>query len=241
MLAKEIDKKLLLVLIYLDRRRSYEDWVGLSLNDLISESGYKLYRGNNRIVNQFKSQIQFLIDNNLIKLKNKIPYYLTEYFAIKIVNDFNLQVGYVILTAYEIDTLLTIPFDAAKVFALYLYMKSFIFQKLRDKDSEFQSDYKTDDELKPSAFFSDVRRIPFETGLSNTFVNKCIQEFVSKGLFIKKEVGSHINSQGERVNVPNIYVENNEWAEEEIELTLKRYKHIYGTDKFEPLLKRKRR
>lgn len=236
------NKKLLLTIIYLDRRRSYEDWVGLSVHDLIIKNNYKVHRGNQKIITEFKTQLNFLKDNEMIEFESeKLPYILSDHFNVRIVNDFNLQDGYVVLTAHEIDTLLIIPFDTAKVFFLYLYIKSFIFQKPRNKDNEFHCDYKTDNELKPSAFFSDVRKIPFDTGLSNNFVCKCLSEFVNRGLFVKKEVGSYRNQNGERMNVPNIYVENNEWAEEEIKLTLKRYKYMYGTDKFEPLLKRRRK
>ena len=236
--------KLLLSIVYLDRNRTYENNVGLSFNSLISYFGYSVHRGNNKVTKEFKDKITFLLDNGLVELHtDKFPYKLSEYFSLSVINDFNLQNGYVVLTAHEIDTLLSFPYDTAKVFFLYLYIKSFIYQKNRNSnnqncEADKKSNYISGNELKPSAFFSDIRSIAPDTRLSNKFVDKCVDLFIDKGLLIKKEVGSYYNKSGKRVNAPNIYVENNEYAQDEIELALNRLKYSCKTDDFLPMMRK---
>lgn len=229
-----------MTIIYLDRKRSIEDNVGFSLYDLVIQSGYQINRTKTGAILPFRQQIQFLVDNNMIQFNTPISNFKGNNFAsIKILDDFDSVEDYTIITADEIDTLLQskTKIEKANLFAIYLYMKSYIFQRnLTDIGEEF-----ADAPSKPSAFFKSIDSIMQDTGISKETINRCIKEYIHLRLFKCKQTGSYKTSNDKEKNAPNIYVLDNDKAEQEIEWAVEKLKQMYNVDTFGEFKKRKRK
>lgn len=239
--GNDIDKKILLTIIYLDRKRSFEDVVGFSLYDLVLSNGYKINRTNTGAVTSFKKIIQFLIDNQMISLDKNIKELKGNNFVnINILDNFDKVDNYTIITANEIDSLLhsKSKIEKANLFSVYLYMKSFMFPRnLTDEGNEF-----SDAKEKPIAFWGYIDVMQRDIGVSRETINKCLKEYIKLKLFIRHETGSYIaieNGKQVEKNAPNIYVLNNKNAEQEAKWALNKLKQQFNVKEFGDFKRRK--
>jgi len=240
---RDLDKKLLLTIICLDRKRNIEDVVGFSLYDLILASGYKINRNTDGSIKQFKKQIEFLVDNGMIKfITPKRSLMGNNYTEVKILKEFDFTENYTILTATEIDQLLLSKIRIAKekLFAIYLYIKSFIYQRnLTEDDTEF-----SDAKNKPMSYWGSIDVLIDTIGTCKLTFNKCVNEYIKLGLLKKHETGSYtknIKGKLKDINAPNIYVLNIGDYQQEIDWTLIKLKNMYGIDEFGEMKKRGKR
>jgi len=234
--SKEFDDKLILTIICLDRRRFYENVSCLSLLKLIESSGYRFSRSPCGSLAQFKNQLQFLIDNEMIEPERDINTLKPDAcIDIKVLDNFEVHKDYTIITAKEIDDLLQSPakIDKSKLFAVYLYIKSFMRNRnLDDNGNEFK-----DAKDNPSAFWGTISNTVTDVGVAKETVNKCLKEYLKLGLLKRHVVGSYVTKHSEgivRINVPNIYVLNQEGWGQEIERALDKIKTFHNTTSFDP-------
>lgn len=230
-----------MTIIYLDRKRSLEGDVGLSLYDLVTYCGYKIDRTNTGAVTAFKKIIQFLVDNQMIVFDKNIKELKGNNFVgITLLDNFDKVDNYTIITANEIDTLLDSKskIEKSNLFAVYLYMKSFMFPRnLTDEGNEF-----SDAKDKPTAFWGYLDIMQRDLGVSRETLNRCLNEYIKLKLLIKKETGSYITiDNGKQIekNAPNIYVLNNENAEQEIKWTVNKLKQQFHVKEFGEFKRRK--
>lgn len=239
---QSVDKKLLLTMIYLDRRRSLEDICGLSLYGLATAFGYAASKNSRSSLLSFKNQIISLASNGMIEMLSPIEKLKGDTcFDIKILDAFDSVDHFTILTAKEIDTLISSKSSIEKdnLFAIYLYMKSFMFPHPLDNEGNLFKDAKD----KPASFRGTIDSIVLNTGTSIATVNSCIEEIVKLKLFKRHETGSYPTIEnGKQVerNAPNIYVLNDEDADREIQWSIEKLKTIFKVDSFGKF-KRKRK
>lgn len=239
--GNEIDKRILLTLIYLDRKRSLEDTVGFSLYDLVTYFGYKVDRTSTGAVTRFKKLIQFLVDNQMIAFDTSIDNLKgNNYVNVTLLDNFDKVENYTMISANEIDILLNSKskIEKSNLFAIYLYMKSFMFQRnLTDEGNEF-----SDAKDKPTAYWGYIDVMQRDLGVSRETINKCLNEYIKLKLFVKKETGSYKtieNGKEVEKNAPNIYVINNDNAQQEIKWAMNKLKQMYHVEVFRDFKRRK--
>ena len=230
----DIDKKLLLVMIYLDRRRSIEDYVGFSLHDMIHNCGYTPSRNKQGVITMFKKQIEFLIDNGMISMLSPMSEIKGNNYVYAKINDaFDCVEGYTIMTCNETDKLLSSKskIEKSNLFAVYLYMRSFMFPRATDDNGHDFADACD----KPCAFWKTIDNISYDLGIARETINRCINEILKLKLLVRHETGSYkINENGKYIekNVPNIYVLYDDNASQEIKWAVKKLKEFYNVESF---------
>ena len=152
---------------------------------------------------------------------------------VTLLNNFDKLDKYTVITANEIDTLLSSKsqIEKANLFGIYLYMKSFMFPRnLSPEGNDFP-----DAKDKPTAYWGYIDIMQRDIGTSRETINRCIKEYIKLNLLKKYETGSYIKIEnGKEItkNAPNIYVLNNEFSKQEIGWALTKLKQIYHVDVF---------
>ena len=232
--SKDIKKKIILVYIYLDRHRSFENLVNFSIYNIIRSCGYIANEKSMVAINEFKSILEFMYDNQMIEFvtpfKNIKGNLLSQ---IKLLDNFDIVENFTKITLNEVDTLIleSSKIDKSILFSIYLYMKSFMINRPLTIDGE---EYKNAHE-KPSSFFGTYNSIIEALGYSKGTITKCFDEYIKLGLLKKHETGSYFvsfNGVIKKINAPNIYVINNDKADKEIQWTLEKFKQLYNVDQF---------
>ena len=238
---KEFNKKIILTYIYLDQNRTLSNVVNYSLYDLIQSNGYVCNGKAVSIIKQFKSSLEFLYDNSMIEFitpyKNIKGNFISK---IQLLDNFDCCENFTQITKHEIDTLIqnSRNQDRSILFSIYLYIKSFMFQRPLTFDGEEYDNAKD----KPVAFWGTYRTIEEKLGYAKNTITSYLNQFVEIGLLQKYETGSYPiyrNSKQIYINAPNIYVLNNENADQEIQWALDRLKQIHRVDKFSPMINKK--
>lgn len=235
-----LNRIFLLVYIFIDRNRSYEDTSYISVGQILKSCGYKLTKTKPKIFYEIIKSLLFLSENYFIEADFDI--YSLNYndvVSIRIISDnFDPEMNFTKLYGKDLDAILNSETSLNKenILMAFLYINSYIgCRSKKDDGSEYDNakDY-------PEAFWRSIESMAKELSMSKDTINQCINHLTtstknSPALLIKREVGSiQPDKSKPPQNVPNIYVLNKEGYKQEIEWALNKMKEIYDVDTFYP-------
>jgi hypothetical protein len=229
-----VSRKFLVAYIIIDKYRSYEDISWFTINEILKHCGCKTSKNKTNAYIEIINVLNYLLDKRFIKINTDLNNINGNYgIKININPDFDATDKFTTINSNEFNIITSSKSSASieNLIAVFLYIKSYIFKRILNEDGTEKEGAKE----RPESFFREVDLICLDTGLSKQTIDKCLNELVSLKLLVKHEVGSCIKiKKGKKLieNVPNIYVLNNNNANQEIEWTLNKMKDFYHVDKF---------
>lgn len=201
---KNLENKLLLIMAYLRLNASYDGYIGLTLNHLITDIGYKPDRHEGAINDQIKIILQEMIDDKSLYLipAIKLNELNVKQFFYIVINDeessiFNIEktTKYVQLSRGEYDkiTKCKTKLDKARLLRIYLNIKKFV---------------NTSDGIKEEdrVAYPSMRVISRDCGITiGGNVDDAIKELVKLNLIYKHVTGSYKDDKGNTKNANNVY------------------------------------
>ena len=237
-----LNRIFLVLYIFIDRNRSYEDLSYISIGDILKRCGYKTTRRKPKLFYEIIKCLLFLKENYFIDTTFDI--YSVGYndlIQIKIISkNFDALTNFTKLYGKDLDIILNnnTSLSRENILMVFLYINSYIGCRSKKEDGTEYENAKDN----PEAFWRSIESMAKELGMSKDTINQCINYLTassnnSPALLIKREVGSiQPDKTKPPKNVPNIYVLNKEGYEKEIEWALSKLKEIYKVDKFYPLV-----
>lgn len=235
-----LNRIFLIVFIYIDRHRSYEDTSYLCIGEILESCGYKLLSHKPKLFFEIIKCLLFLNESNYIETIFDI--YSVDYkdcIPIKIITkNFDATENFTKIYARDIDSILLSKTKQSKesLITSFLYINSYIGCRPRNDDG---SEKIFNPETKPEAFWRSIESMAKDLSMSKDTIIQCINYLTTStgdrnALLIKKEVGSiQTDKNKPPKNVPNIYVLNKEGYQQEIEWALSKMMEIYGVTDFE--------
>ena len=236
-----VNRIFLIVYIFIDRNRTYEDMSYISIGEILRSCGYKTTRRKPKLFNEIIKCILFLKENYFIDVSFDI--YSIGYddlIKIKIISkNFDAQSNFTKIYGKDIDIILNSKtrLNKESIITTFLYINSYIGCRKKNQDGSEPDNAKDN----PEAFWRSIESMAKELSMSKDTINQCIEYLTtssedSPALLVKREVGSvQPDKSKPPKNVPNIYVLNKEGYEKEIEWALNKMKEIYEVDEFYPI------
>lgn len=207
----------------LDRHRDLDDNTSICIQQICKECGYS---SKSRSIKRFplvvKEKLSDLLKQGVIEQTFGKSPNLSDFgnmMSFHLSDDFSPCEGYILLPIIAFETISSYKWQMSKTIPLqlYLYMRSYIYDNNKDD--------------KPYGFFQDLRITAEVTGISRKRIDKCLQVFIDKGLFVKVEVGSHKNNNN-IANAPNLYLLPDENIEKNERELIKMMKEKYNVEEF---------
>ena len=236
-----VNRIFLIVYIFIDRNRTYEDMSYISIGEILRSCGYKTTRRKPKLFNEIIKCLLFLKENYFIDVSFDI--YSIGYddlIKIKIISkNFDAQSNFTKIYGKDIDIILNSKtrLNKESIITTFLYINSYIGCRKKNQDGSELDNAKDN----PEAFWRSIESMAKELAMSKDTINQCIEYLTtssedSPALLVKREVGSvQPDKSKPPKNVPNIYVLNKEGYEKEIEWALNKMKEIYEVDEFYPI------
>lgn len=235
-----LNRIFLLVYIFIDRNRTYEDMSYISVGEILKSCGYKLAKTKPKIFFEVIKSLLFLKENYFIEVDFDI--YTLSYndlIPIKIITqNFDATNSFTKIYGKDLDVILSkeTTLNRESIIVTFLYINSYIgCRSKKDDGSEFENA-----KDNPKAFWRSIESMAKELSMSKDTISQCIDCLTTSSenysaLLIKREVGSVQPDKAKPPkNVPNIYVLNKEGYKQEIEWALNKMLEIYGVDEFYP-------
>lgn len=223
-----VNRILLMVYLFIYRRRTYEDVAFFTIRQLLDFCGYKTTRHKPKMFYEVVRCLLFLKWNNMVDVDfdpSDVSYdQVLE--AMVIEENFIPASDFTRLYIADFDSIMEIECTVSKeiVLSVYLYICSFIGNYTHNMcSSVIQSDNDN-----PNSFWKSITAISKDLSLSKTTITQCLDILTTehgnnKSLLVKRETGNiYIGESLQLQRTPNIYVLNKYGHEKEIELTIKK-------------------
>lgn len=235
-----LNRIFLIPFIMINRNRTYEDKSHITIGQVMDYCGYKKSTHKPKVFFEIIKSILFLVENNYIEASFD-PYRIgyDDSIEINIISkNFDVETDFTKFANKDFDKIFKIDSTPTKesLLVCYLYIKSYIIQRKRDKDGNELSDHPCE---SPEAFYRSIENMAKELSMSKDTINQCIDYLTTSSdnrtaLLIKREVGSvKVDKNRPPKNVPNIYVLNKSGYQQEIEWALMKMMEIYKVDEFD--------
>lgn len=238
-----LNRIFLIIYIFIDRNRTYEDLSHISIGDILRRCGYKITRRKPKLFYEIIKCLLFLKENCFIDTSfNLYSIGYDDLIQIKIISkNFDAQSNFTKLYGKDLDTILNSESTLNKenILVAFLYINSYIGCRKRNEDGSEKENAKE----YPEAFFKSIKHMSEELAMSKDTINQCIEYLTTSSethnaLLIKREVGSvQPDKTKPPQNIPNIYVLNKKGYELEIKWALQKITQLYDTDEFHPFVK----
>lgn len=221
---------LLIVYLFIYRRRTYEDVAYLTIRQILDFCGYRATRHRPKIFYEIIRCFLFLKENYMITVDfNPLDVSYDQMLEVMIIEEnFIPRNDFTRLYIADFDSVMNLKCSPSKekVLSIYLYICSFIGNYTHNMyNSEFQN------VSNPNAFWKSITTISKDLSLSKNTVTQCLDVLTfkcgnEKPLLIKKEMK---NMQTDlsiplQQKAPNIYVLNKYGYQKEIELAINKIK-----------------
>lgn len=235
-----LNRIFLVVYVFIDRNRTYEDLSYISIGEILKYCGYKVTRRKPKLFYEVIKCLLFLKENYFIETTfDTYSVGYNDLIKIKIISEnFDCQKSFTKLTSSQFDTIMMAnsSLNRENILVAFLYINSYIGCRPRQKDGSEYENAKDN----PEAFFKSISNMATELSMSKDTINQCI-EYLTKSsdnipaLLIKREVGSiQPDKTKPPKNVPNIYVLNKGGYKQEIEWALNKMMELYKVEEFYP-------
>ena len=223
------DCREVMVRFCLDRHRTIEDETYVSLQQICQDCNYTTDRHKGRFLDFVKNTLSSLIEKKvIIQCRGDPPNEAgtKEMMGFVLSNEFSPCNDYISLPADSFDKIVKLETSIKREILLdtYLYVKAFIY----DYQSNLGNDYVS------YGFYGNLSLACDALGYTRKTIDMCMDMFVGCGLFKCHLTGSCVKTNGSVVNVPNIYVLNDENADKNIRLLLEKLREQYKVDEFMP-------
>ena len=220
--------------IEIDRRRSREGIVYLTIDYILKKCGYRLTRNKPKIFYEVIKSLLFLKENNFIDCDFD-PYSVNynDCIRIKIIKEnFDCKESFTKVYHKDVDYIMTAEtyLNRENILVVFLYIISYIGCR-KNNDGAIPSN-------NPEAFWKSINNMASDLSMSKATISQCLDFLTTtpsnsqNALLIKHEVGSIKQGDKPPQNVANIYVLNKEGYENEIIWALQKMKDIYNVEEF---------
>ena len=203
--SKPHTAKQLLIYGYLYMNRTMRDEVKLSLEELIIGCGYTPHKGKDRTNDQFRQELSDMYRNNYSGCFDL--YTESDISTINTNERFVLNLSNILYDYDSFTKILFNDFDKIihsdyKILLIYLYIKSYIFERKKDRDgTELESI-----QNKQEGYALSYEQISKGTNIAKSSVIKIIIALQDLQLIECYTTGGYKDQDGKIRNAPNIYV-----------------------------------
>lgn len=220
------DYKTLLVLEYLYTNLNRKNVIKFTLENMISECGYKVDSHKGKSVDKFKSILSILHDNKMISYERSISEYKYNDLIICTLT-MDLTDKFTMLKYEEKDIILNQKVqetDNTKLLFYYCYLKCRMYKRAKSDGDVAR------DSGRAEACYPSFKKINEDTGITDDTINKYNKILVKLDLIRVGNVGhwyykdDKMKNVKEGVNIYTLFSGDEEYAKYQIKETIKLYK-----------------
>ena len=213
-----LSRQFYMVYLLISRHRSYEDISYITIGHIFRIYGYKTSPHKPKAYYEIISVLEYMIEHKMIAIRQdlkKISY--DTCIEINILPAFGCRENYTIISASQLDTIISCNTNKDNLLLAFLYIRSYIIHRPKHSDG---TEIFTEPYMHPEAFYRNMNTMAEDIGMSKNTIIQCLEYLTAstgggQTLLCKKEFEGVKEDKAPPLNIPNIYVLNKKGWEQE--------------------------